>query len=103
MVKSIRQGPLETNATTPACFAFREYCFFNPPLFDPISNLRSLTNIYCFSQEDAHVANSKFNNNVNEALFSVFDGHGGREVAVYSKKHYENILVKDIKMAEKDV
>jgi len=54
-------------------------------------------------QEDAHVANSAFNNNVNEALFGVFDGHGGREVAVFSNKHYENILTQELKSQEKDV
>lgn len=30
-----------------------------------------------------------------KALFGVFDGHGGREVAVYTRKHYEQILGKD--------
>lgn len=54
-------------------------------------------------QEDAHVANAKFNNNDNEALFGVFDGHGGREVAVYSNKHYEEILNKEIKLQQTDV
>ena len=49
------------------------------------------------------MANAKFNNNINEALFGVFDGHGGREVAVYSKGHYEDILTKDLKKHEKDV
>ena len=38
------------------------------------------------------MANAKFNSNENEALFGVFDGHGGREVAVFSNKHYEEIL-----------
>jgi len=38
--------------------------------------------------EDAHIANAEFNNNKNEALFGVFDGHGGREVAVFSNNHY---------------
>jgi len=38
--------------------------------------------------EDAHIANGEFNNNKNEALFGVFDGHGGREVAVFSYNHY---------------
>ena len=54
-------------------------------------------------QEDAHVANAKFNNNDNEALFGVFDGHGGREVAVYSNKHYEEILIRDLKLQSEDV
>lgn len=54
-------------------------------------------------QEDAHVANSAFNNNVNEALFGVFDGHGGREVAVFSNKHYEEILTTELKKQEKDI
>lgn len=53
--------------------------------------------------EDAHVANAKFNNNDNEALFGVFDGHGGREVAVFSNQHYEEILVKDFKEHEDDI
>ena len=53
--------------------------------------------IFKLFQEDAHVANAKFNSNENEALFGVFDGHGGREVAVFSNKHYENILTKDLK------
>jgi len=48
------------------------------------------------------VASSKFNKNENEALFGVFDGHGGREVAVYSNKHYEDLLIKGLK-EEKDV
>jgi len=42
--------------------------------------------------EDAHVANSKFLADENKALFGVFDGHGGREVAVFCNKHYETIL-----------
>ena len=56
-----------------------------------------LLTIFKLFQEDAHVANAKFNSNENEALFGVFDGHGGREVAVFSNKHYEEILTKDLK------
>ena len=48
------------------------------------------------------MASAKFNKNENEALFGVFDGHGGREVAVYSNKHYEDLLIKGLK-EEKDV
>ena len=32
--------------------------------------------------------------NDKKALFGVFDGHGGREVAVFCKNHYLNILEK---------
>jgi serine/threonine protein phosphatase PrpC len=31
-------------------------------------------------------------NNPDKALFGVFDGHGGREVAVYCSMHYEKLL-----------
>lgn len=48
------------------------------------------------------MASAQFNKNENEALFGVFDGHGGREVAVYSNKHYEDLLIKGLK-EEKDV
>jgi serine/threonine protein phosphatase PrpC len=30
--------------------------------------------------------------NKNSALFGVFDGHGGREVAMFTESHYEDIL-----------
>ena len=43
-------------------------------------------------QEDAHVANSNFMEDQNKALFGVFDGHGGREVAVFCHNNYETIL-----------
>jgi len=33
-------------------------------------------------------------NNPNKALFGVFDGHGGREVAVFCNMKYEGILDK---------
>lgn len=42
--------------------------------------------------EDSHVANVKYMNSTDKALFGVFDGHGGREVAIYCNKHYEDIL-----------
>lgn len=31
-------------------------------------------------------------NDENKALFGVFDGHGGREVAVFCNMHYQKIL-----------
>lgn len=39
-------------------------------------------------QEDAHIVDLAFNNENNRALFGVFDGHGGREVAAYCGIHY---------------
>lgn len=44
--------------------------------------------------EDAHISNLKFNDN--QALFGVFDGHGGREVAHYTKSYLE-ACIKDLK------
>lgn len=35
------------------------------------------------NMEDAHIANPKYSGDENKAVFGVFDGHGGREVAVY--------------------
>ena len=51
-------------------------------------------------QEDAHVANGKFMGDQNKALFGVFDGHGGREVAVYCNEEYEKILDENKKLIE---
>jgi serine/threonine protein phosphatase PrpC len=47
------------------------------------------------NMEDAHIASLKFLGSDQKALFGVFDGHGGREVAVWCNKHYENILNRD--------
>lgn len=52
--------------------------------------------------EDAHIANPKFLDDEEKALFGVFDGHGGREVAVYTNKHYQKILGKDYETAGKE-
>ncbi len=38
------------------------------------------------------MANCKFKEDDNKAIFGVFDGHGGREVAVYCGTHYQDIL-----------
>lgn len=46
-------------------------------------------------QEDAHIADVQFMGSDNKALFGVFDGHGGREVAVYCGEQYPNILAKN--------
>ena len=45
------------------------------------------------NMEDSHIANLNFDNqNDMKALFGVFDGHGGRECAVWVKANYERIL-----------
>ena len=40
--------------------------------------------------EDAHVANLDIGDGV--AVFGVFDGHGGSEVAIYVAKHFVSVL-----------
>lgn len=52
--------------------------------------------------EDAHVANINYMNDQDKALFGVFDGHGGREVAVYCNMHYEKILEDSLNESNKD-
>jgi len=44
------------------------------------------------SMEDTHIANLKIAEGV--SLFGVFDGHGGKEVALFVKKHYTEELQK---------
>ena len=36
--------------------------------------------------EDAHLVDINFDHNT--SLFGVFDGHGGREVAIYASKNF---------------
>ena len=43
-------------------------------------------------KEDAHLVDLAFNGEQERALFGVFDGHGGREVAAYCGKHYGQLL-----------
>lgn len=50
---------------------------------------------FCVLQEDSHIANTKYMNDDQKSLFAVFDGHGGREVAIWCSKFYEMILSKD--------
>ena len=41
-------------------------------------------------QEDAQISNLNFA--TGQAIFGVFDGHGGGEVARYTKRHFEDGL-----------
>ena len=43
-------------------------------------------------QEDSHIADVKLPNG--EAIFGVFDGHGGKEVALFVQKHFVNVFKK---------
>lgn len=43
--------------------------------------------------EDAHLCIVDFNGRPDEALFAVFDGHGGREVAAFSKQRFPHVLL----------
>lgn len=40
--------------------------------------------------------------NENKALFGVFDGHGGREVAIYCGNHYVDILQDQRKLIDEE-
>ena len=56
--------------------------------------------IFFLSQEDAAITNNTFTDT--KALYGVFDGHGGGEVAQYTKKHLENILTSQEEWQNKD-
>lgn len=43
-------------------------------------------------QEDAHIADTTLTDG--NAVFAVFDGHGGKEVSIYVKNHFVKELVK---------
>eukprot|EP00831_Metopus_contortus_P073593 TRINITY_DN6712_c0_g1_i2.p2 TRINITY_DN6712_c0_g1~~TRINITY_DN6712_c0_g1_i2.p2 ORF type:complete len:340 (+),score=65.34 TRINITY_DN6712_c0_g1_i2:164-1183(+) len=47
------------------------------------------------NMEDAHIATVKFGGDPQAALFGVFDGHGGREVAEYASRHLPEELLKN--------
>lgn len=45
-----------------------------------------------FLQEDSHLADLSFNADQKQHLFGVFDGHGGKEVALYTASNFSDIL-----------
>ncbi len=47
------------------------------------------------NMEDSHIASLKFNEELNQQLFGVFDGHGGKEVAQFTEHHYIDLLKKN--------
>ena len=44
------------------------------------------------NMEDAHIAELELDASKQLSLFGVFDGHGGREVATYCRKHFTGIV-----------
>jgi len=52
--------------------------------------------------EDSHVCmDIKLPNGETGTFFGVFDGHGGKEVAIYAKDHIKRVL--DSEMKGKDI
>lgn len=43
--------------------------------------------------EDSHISNTKLTDDV--AIFGVFDGHGGKEVALFVKEYFCEELLKN--------
>ena len=50
--------------------------------------------------EDTHISQCNVANDV--SIFGVFDGHGGKEVAIYVKNHFVETLLKNENFAKKD-
>ena len=43
--------------------------------------------------EDSHISDVNLNSNKNSSIFGVFDGHGGKEVAIFVKRHFTEELL----------
>ncbi|KAI0769785.1 protein serine/threonine phosphatase 2C [Trametes elegans] len=52
------------------------------------------------SMEDAHLIETPFAGIRGQALFGVFDGHGGKEAAKWSSKHYASCLLSVLQQNE---
>jgi len=53
------------------------------------------------SMEDAHICNTKLDAD-GSALFAVFDGHGGIEVAKFCEANFERILLNNANYKNKN-
>jgi serine/threonine protein phosphatase PrpC len=47
------------------------------------------------SMEDAHICNPEFDKNTGAALYAIFDGHGGIEVAIFCERNFQDCLLKN--------
>jgi len=46
--------------------------------------------------EDAHYLEDGFNGDPHSGFFGVYDGHGGKEAAIFASKHFHNVLAEEI-------
>jgi len=46
--------------------------------------------------EDAHFMTDKFNGDDTQGFFAVYDGHGGKEAAVYASENLHNVLAQNL-------
>ena len=47
------------------------------------------------NMEDAHICNPDFDKTNGAALFAIFDGHGGIEVAIFCERNFQGCLLKN--------
>lgn len=45
--------------------------------------------------EDAHYLEDGFNGDPHSGFFGVYDGHGGKEAAIFASKHFHNVSLLD--------
>jgi protein phosphatase PTC1 len=53
--------------------------------------------------EDAHYCEDGFNGNASQGFFAVYDGHGGKDAAVYASANLHKILAEHLNKAGPDV
>jgi len=52
--------------------------------------------------EDAHICNPEFDKSNGAALFAIFDGHGGIEVAKFCERNFEVCLLNNANYLNKN-
>ena len=55
--------------------------------------------------QDSYSITTDFNNNPNDALFSVYDGHGryGDKCAQFARDHLPNLIARHIEKTKQDI